>query len=301
MKLKEIWSVLLSWACKHLTRLARKCDRRPWDGWTPEQRLDRAKEVTRKCVDLINLNIALNEANKVIAYSQDFRDQINLPQSKAGHALSLLVDTSLHYEFIRLSALWDSAAENQYSIPTIVELIAPKEVQRLIVDAMPGGLPGNFSQKDEQSQQYWLKKSDEAKAERQAEARVILKKRIKQVRQMTGDRDLRGFRQLRNQHLAHALERLKNVDPSKKLPAILGKETELLSKTCEILDDLYGVVNGSGFTSEKAYRDMWRPRIEELWLNCRFDVPTPDEPPRARSVEERLQKLKEVDPKEGDE
>ena len=82
-----------------------------------DQRIEKAKIVTKSLTYKVLEVIDLNEANKIIGYGDKLRSQI--PASNAGHAFNTFQSAMFNYEVIKCIALWDAAEMNAISIPTV--------------------------------------------------------------------------------------------------------------------------------------------------------------------------------------
>ena len=100
----------------------------------PTERLKRAKEILRELTGRIDRVLLLNETCKIVVYSDTISKQI--PESHAGHAFADLQNALHEQLIIRTLALWDKAAENALSIPTVLALIDSDAVVTLIKKAV---------------------------------------------------------------------------------------------------------------------------------------------------------------------
>ncbi|WP_163266429.1 hypothetical protein [Chelativorans alearense] len=232
----------------------------------------------------------MHEANVYAVYSGSLARQI--PRSYAGHAFNQF-QASMHlFEVIRLTALWDAPRVDRESIPTIIKLIDKAEIFDAVIDNTRAYYLNDMLMADLnpvedplliEAKQHWLQSYRGERAQMEVgRTGERFRAAIDGCTAVVRSEQLGAIRSYRDRHIAHNLDL-----PDAKLgeqaevrrAAKYGDETWVLEKTVEIADNLHLALNGSSFDWEGS-RDIARRCSEQLWSNCRFDIPTR---PRQRS------------------
>jgi hypothetical protein len=194
----------------------------------------------------------LNEANKIIFYSDKLSGQI--PRSYAANAFNTFQYSSFSFEILRLCALWDNAAKNCESIPTVVALIDDPEVLR--------ALGADISSK-------WDEKFGELQ-KRKLVGR--LKRSINRSKEIKASSLLTDLVNFRDKRLAHALDRTnrENKGHAAQVPKV-GDEVKLLKASMTIVQNLYLGICNADFDLKHS-QDIARKNAMALWGQCKFDI-----------------------------
>jgi hypothetical protein len=155
---------------------------------TTTERIQAAKEKTKRVVDHLLYLLALHANNDIIVYSDTLSSQIRYLH--AANAFEVF-RTGLHqFEIVRLCALWDRVGDDKESIPTIVALIDRPEV----IEALA-----------HESRAQWTGHDEGFGQERAQKARDELGKAIANARAILRSPKLLSIMNLRHKHLAHSL------------------------------------------------------------------------------------------------
>jgi len=243
------------------------------------ERVEAAKEKTRRIVDHLLYLLALHENNAIVLYSPTVSAQI--PTSFAANAFNTF-QRGLHlFEIVRLCALWDSARPDRESIPTVIQLIDDSDVIETLVQETAAQWQKREPQlplddidpelHNEVIQQLRLNQEGFAQQEAQ-KAREGLRKAIHDSRLITSSQKLQSILNLRHKSLAHSLSvtdlerKLGEVEPMK-----YGYERDVLNSTLPIVEALYCWVNGCSFLFENSQK-IARKNAEALWTACTFNI-----------------------------
>ncbi len=243
-----------------------------------QERVNLAKQRMSKVVDHLLQSLAMNENNQIVLYSDVLLSQIG--KSHAANAFNLMRDSLFRYSIIRLCAIWepDNDLETE-SICTVVDLIDDHNVILELMretcshwagkTAYLGTLPAEPELSLEVLRQVRESEDRFGRTQGFRTGRTLLRA-IASVREISQSDDMKVIRQLRNKHLAHALNETR--EEKKTGPVRLMKyreETRLLEKTISIVNDLYCWVNGASFDFEGSIQ-MRREDSEALWKGCQF-------------------------------
>jgi AbiU2 len=236
-----------------------------------EWRITKAKQITKRLVDHAVDILWIAESNAITIYSDKLSKQI--PRSYAAHAFNSFCKAMLQIEVVRLSALWDPAADNlrRESIPTVIELIDHPNVLSRLSDVVCAQYPPIAADDDlENGSDPEVINFFRAKhgAERAELALNELKAAIANARALFESDKLKAVRSMRTAKIAHNLKPKEGDVTSIKY----GDERAVLSDTLPIIEKLYCWVNGVGF-SFVASRKIDQKCNEELWKNCTFSIP----------------------------
>jgi uncharacterized protein (DUF2344 family) len=247
--------------------------------WSTEYRIEIAKERTRALTDRVIDVIEIHAANEIIVYSDRLSDQI--PLSYAGHAFTTFRDTQFKFEIISLTALWDTAASNTVSIPTVVELIDDKDVISEIckrvysihANAKVGQLNRNSDLETQQAIDGFLRQSQVTFAKEQSlQASKVLQRCVGKTRERMSDGKHTSIRNLRDK-VSHSLTQTRREERGPVANLKYGDEKQLLLLSIDLIEDLYCWVNGTGFDIKDDCFAKARKQAEELWTNCAFEIP----------------------------
>jgi hypothetical protein len=232
--------------------------RRPVD-----ERIDLAAQKVRGLWDYIIDVCKTHENNRVISRSDRLAGQV--PASHAAHALKNLQRGLLHYEIIRLAALWDGPRADRLSIPTIIAIVADRPVLKALY-----------------RRRFLSRRIEEAKLADDLEegaARAFVVRAPREARHTTRTgfhRDMRdglalGIRTMNaKDRLAVAGFRDRNIAHNLALDPVslrLAQVDRLLRTTTVVGNGLYGMILRSGFAIEDSRRYA-RRCTESLWGNC---------------------------------
>ena len=248
------------------------------------ERIDRAKSVTKELTFRIELPLALHEANKIIGYSDALSSQI--PESYAGHAFRDFTTAMFRYELMQLMSLWerpeDSLDRTAYSIQTVVGLINdPDVLQALKLEqyhyhASSRSLISNFPDDAELREAILASEKISQEALGKEQARLCEKDLNRSIRlaKLTCESDyFEGLKNFRDK-VAHSLSETR-LEHRKQSPIRVeyGFEKRLLRNTIKLIETFYSWINGVSFSIDTDRRDFAKMCAEELWLNCKFDLP----------------------------
>jgi len=237
-----------------------------------------AKQKTELVVDHLLYLLQLNANNEIVLYSSALSSQI--PTSYAANAFNVFVGSLRWFEIIRLCALWDRPEIDKENIPIIVKLVDDRDVIEALVEETRShwpqkggelfisqdddpGLVGATEQLARIDEQYGNEQATTARSDLQAaiaDSCAILKSEC-----------LARIMNFRDKRLAHSLsqtrrERVAPVNPMKP-----GDEHEILTKSSNMVEVLYRVVNGKSFSFENS-RSINRENAEALWSGCKFNI-----------------------------
>jgi hypothetical protein len=244
---------------------------------TPE-RIEAAKEKTRRVVDHLHYLLELHENNAIVLYTDTLSKQI--PKSFAANAFNVFQQGMHQFEVVRLCALWDRAEREKENIPTIIELINHPDVIEALAEETAshwqgaGGAILNASPDPDLRvlEERALQQSNEEFGQRQAQkARDELRKAIDDSRGIIASQKHASIMNLRDKHLAHSLSETRR-EKKGPLPSMkYGDERDMLNATLPIVEALYCWVNGTGLSFEDS-REIDRNNAKALWEGCKFTV-----------------------------
>ncbi|WP_113152945.1 hypothetical protein [Nitratireductor sp. OM-1] len=235
-------------------------------------------------VDHICSLFQMHEANVFAIYNGTLARQI--PRSYAGHAFNQFQASMYLFEVIRLAALWDTPGDDRESIPTIVKLIDKAEILNAVIDDtrayyLNEMLIADLNPVEDpltvEAKQHWLQSYRGERAHMEiGRTKERFRAAINGCAAVVRSEQLQSIRAYRDRYIAHNLD-LPDAKLGEKTnvprAAKYGDETWVLEKTVEIADNLHLALNGSSFDWDGS-RDIARRSSEQLWSNCRFDIPT---------------------------
>jgi hypothetical protein len=222
---------------------------------SPSQRVTQASQKASKLIDACTSLLQVHATNQIVFYTDTLSKQI--PMSYAAHAFNAFQNAHLHYEVLRVCALWDPAKANRLSIPTITCLlndVATRcELDRRIAASWQSiGAHTEFETQQVRKIGGWLNSS------------LQLATRIQRSQRL---RELRNFR---DKFLAHNLEHSWDEQGGAVIAAPkLGFERKLLSVSVKLVWRLYLATANTDFDFESARRQAFR-NARELWDACHF-------------------------------
>ncbi|KQU97284.1 hypothetical protein ASC68_10720 [Devosia sp. Root105] len=221
-------------------------------GLDAHQRLRLALDKTKALADRISDLIVLSEHNRLIVYSPTLTGQI--PRSFAANAFNSLQQSMLRMELVQICTFWDrpDATLHHNSVLTVHALIDDDEVIETHLRAIQSDWPFGNAQVDD--------------------ARRSLTELRRQIAEVASSPILSRVRNVRDKHLAHALDKTRAEQRGVVEPAKYGDEKVLLEKTEQVVEALYLWLNGTNFDLAHN-RSMHRRHVEELWTNCTFSIP----------------------------
>jgi AbiU2 len=243
------------------------------------ERIQTAKEKTRRVVDHLHYLLELHENNAIVLYTDILARQI--PTSFAANAFDVFRQGLHQFEIVRLCALWDRAELDKENIPTIIELIDNPDVIETLAQETAShwrGVPGailNPSSDPElrRLEAEALQRINERFGEEQAQkARDELRKTIADSRSIVASEKHASIMNLRNKHLAHSLSETRREKKAGPLPPVkYGDERDMLNLTLPIVQTLYLWVNGTSLSFEDS-REIDRKNAGALWEACTFNI-----------------------------
>jgi len=243
-----------------------------------DKRVETAKKVADKLIDLTVNVIKIHESNRLLIYSDQITKQI--PRSLAVHTFKLLQQSQFRMEVLSLYALWDKPSSDRFSIPTLISLVKNADVIDFLnneqkeywmappINGWGIEIDDPLARKNIEDQ---IRASEEAFADRQIEK--MDRRRRKAIELVLKSDDclkIKTIRDFRNRYIAHALDFDDGGDPQS--PSIKpGDETWLLEKTIKIVDWLYLAVCGTSFAWDQS-RKIAKDRAEKFWNGVKIDV-----------------------------
>jgi AbiU2 len=183
-------------------------------------------------------------------------------------------------EIVRLCAIWDKAAPDKESIPTVVELIDTEEIIDVLANEVRshwtdiGGHLLNPSDDPELAaiERETVNASNSRFGDEQAlTAKTELMQAINDSLTILRAPRLASVVNLRDKHLAHSLTTTRREKRTPVQPMKFGDETELLNASIPIVERLYCWVNGVSFSVMDS-QEIDQKNAEALWNGCKFDV-----------------------------
>jgi AbiU2 len=222
---------------------------------TTAERIQAAKEKTKRVVDHLLYLLALHASNDIIVYSDTLSSQIRYLH--AANAFEVFRAGLHQFEIVRLCALWDGAGDDKENIPTIINLINRPEV----IEALAHETLAQRSGHDEEFGQEQAQKARDELGRAIADARAILR-----------SPKLLSIMTHRHKHLAHSLtETMREKEVGLIPPMKYGDEREILLASLPIVAALYCWVNGTSFSFANS-QEIARNNAEALWKRCTFDI-----------------------------
>lgn len=241
-------------------------------------RIRLAKERTGKLVDHVRASLEMHEANSIVVYSRALADQI--PASYAAHAFNQFQRSMLHFEIVRLCALWDGSDADKENVPTVVELVDDAAIVAELANetrAHWANRPARLLNPEENPEMQKavedaIKRSEAKWAEEQAgKAAAQLQAAIASAKTVMASPRLQAVLNLRHKHLAHSLSQTSLERKGTVHPMKYGDEQWLFEETLRIVDGLHISINGAAFMWDDARR-IARRNAESLWKSCTFTV-----------------------------
>ena len=215
------------------------------------QHLELARRRTSDLVDQLIVLFGIHEANRFIVYSDGLAGQI--PRSRAANAFNVFQDSSLLFELMRLTVLWDRNTDTK-SIPCVVHHLR-----------VPGVL-ANLKEVQEPS-------PGESEFHRRLRQRAFerLLRAIAWAERLQESQRMISLMNFRDKNLAHALEQTRREKKGQVIPPPkYGAEGSILIRSVVIVDAFHRCLNGSEFDWQGSVQIAQR-NAEELWSRCRFD------------------------------
>lgn len=246
--------------------------------WSTEERVGKARKLVRALTDKIQVAISLHAANEIIQYSDTLSGQI--PKSYAANAFTVFQDAQFHFEIIALVSVWDKAARNSISIPTVVALIDDDDVLARLAKATfdaHNQQPVRLVEKTRGTEEKKI--IEELVASHQFEfansqserALTELKESLNSAKGVVLENQMKSVRNLRDM-VAHSLTQTRAAERGRINPMKYGDERELLTTTIQLIESLYCWVNGTSFDISGQVFDIARRDARELWQNCEFTI-----------------------------
>lgn len=244
-----------------------------FSGLTTADRVDRAKEKTSKLVDNMRHWIALRECRLGLFQA---KVHLQIPRSYAANAFNLMTEALFRSEVVRLCTFWDKPSLDRESIPTVIALVADKEVRRMLAreayDAFAQSEPsilGDHGAEETKVLQQIL--AADAKDQGRYECKSCLSNLQSAKLKASGVLDsaeFRGLLAIRDHQIAHSLKPSQTASDVMK-DVRYGHEAVILDKTLAIVQSLHLAINSGNFDFEE--RKSYAARdAAELWANCSF-------------------------------
>jgi hypothetical protein len=243
------------------------------------ERIQVAKQKTRRVVDHLHYLLELHENNAIVLYTSTLSQQI--PTSFFANAFNVFQQGMYQFEIVRLCALWDRAEPEKENIPTIIELIDhPDVIEALAQETASqwqgtGGEVLNPSPDPTQRalEAQALQQIDEQFGQQEAQkARDELHKAIADSRAIIVSERHASIMNLRDKHLAHSLSETRREKKVGPLPLTrYGDERDMLDATLPIVEALYCWVNLTSLSFQDS-RDIDRNNAKALWEACTFTI-----------------------------
>jgi hypothetical protein len=242
----------------------------PFEGISVPDRIETAKEKTRRVVDHALYLLELHENNEIVSYSPTLASQI--PTSYAANAFNVFQQGLHQFEVVRLCALWDGVDPDKENIPTVVELIDCPDVIEALAQEMFAHWSNIGGPSDDPELEAAIQRSHEQYGREQAQAaRGGLAKAITDARAIMDSSKLHRVMNRRDKHLAHSLSQTRRERKAPVEQMKYGDERELLNLSLPIVEAFYCWVNGCSFSFEDSRR-IDRKNAEALWENCKFTI-----------------------------
>ena len=216
------------------------------------EKLDRAKRIElaktkmEKVLDHFLYLLELHANNAFVVHSPILSSQI--PTSFAANAFNVFQRSMHQFEIVRLCALWDGAEAEKENIPTVIELtddsaiidmLAEEARQHWASDRLPL-LNASTDPKLNAAELEAVRKAEHQFADEQASnAKTGLKDAIAKARSILGSARLASVVNIRDKHLAHALETTRREKRGQVSPMKYGDETALLDQSASIVEQLF--------------------------------------------------------------
>lgn len=252
------------------------------DDLTAEDRLAKAKEKTSELGQSLIALIHLHESNKIVTYGRRLANQIEgQPHAVTGY--NTVRHSLFSFEIVRLCSLWDGASLDRVSIPTIVELVRPEDVQILIAAEIRSEMlqqhetsrlvnPEGGSAADDGDRSGFRTNLGQIIEDRVEGAQTRVSQAIDTAQAVLNSSEHSSVKRHRDNHLAHQLEPTVRQD-SRAVPlprAKFGDEKVLLDMTITVFDALQTSLNRSHFHWD-LYFDDAKKSAEGLWNRLRFE------------------------------
>ncbi|KQT60370.1 MULTISPECIES: hypothetical protein [unclassified Aureimonas] len=235
-------------------------------------------------VDLARALVAMHASNEIVLYSTTLTAQI--PRSHAGHAFRQFQRSMYLFELIRLAAMWDGYGSDRESIPTVVKLIDDRAVIEAVLNRMrereaqpphlhivgEEDLDPATAQEIRELFGHGQKRISEERVEA---ARAGMQRAIQRCREIAASAKVEALRDLRDRAIAHNLDLPEPAEGEETESDRwrYGGETDLLSETIELVEELNKAINSTSFDWDEA-KGQSRRNAEELWTNCQFSIPS---------------------------
>ncbi len=237
-------------------------------------RVKLAKARTQKIVDVARVSLQIHANNKAAFQSNILSKQI--PVSHAANAFNEFARSMRYFELVRLAALWDTPRDDRISIPTVIDLIKPTDIQEALYeehfnyirDTAIAAISSSYS--EEVRTQIRSSEVDFAQ-ELALKGRQRLATAIRLSAKIQKSRRYKSIQNLRNIFLAHTLDKTTMSGANKADFVVLGDESWLLLRTVRIVDAIHIGINGTSFDWCGAYSIAQR-NADSLWKNCTFSV-----------------------------
>ncbi|MDY8109214.1 hypothetical protein U0C82_08660 [Fulvimarina sp. 2208YS6-2-32] len=226
-----------------------------------EERLDDAQRRINEVQIDLQAVIFQHECNQLVCFSTHLSDQIK--GNEAALAFNMFRDNMMRGEILPLCAMWDAAAENRNSIPSITMLLDDRHVLDLLV----AKAVKNANQHLPPKLTGWaldisLRHTEKVVSERRSD----VEQAIQQSDAVRRSEEQVALKKFRDANIAHALDKeTKQNVPDVNYQAL----TDILSRTEPIVQSLW---LGLAYTSRNwdQVHSMGKVAAEALWRNCSF-------------------------------
>lgn len=199
-----------------------------------------------------------------------------LPRSYAAVAFEAVQEGMLFYEIARIAAFWDTARLDGHSIPKVLSLLACPGMEQAICEfhrAMHAEPTERELELEDPLVRDILAKSRRKNARRRAVWAVRRLRKVIAAAQMAESlEDLQQLQIHRHKHVAHNLTETREEKKGVVAKMQYGYEEEMFELTVALVDDLEGLVAGTGYDFETIAEHGDRCAAE-LWESSRFEIP----------------------------
>ena len=244
----------------------------------PAQRCERAKTVLAGLNPRLIEAIGLNQANKIILFSDTLSKQI--PESYAANAFNLFQDSLFRIEVITLCSLWDRADLDKHSIPLLRELLDNEAVLKCLLDMQVTASlrrPHNITGSPELDEVGRLHIQQVRQEQRVASANSNFMRAhciyCRKLKALDGSCLLTKVRNLRHRYAHNFVDGLATI-ATHQSPVEQPKYADvdrLLEETIAVVKAAFLLIEQSEVLYEEA-ETQWLEQTEQLWRNCKFDI-----------------------------
>ena len=248
-----------------------------FEEFTSVKRIELAKAKMERVLDHFLYLLELHANNALVVYSPILSSQIT--PSYAANAFNVFQRSMHQFEIVRLCALWDGPDAAKENIPTVIELIDDDAIINMLAEETRQHWAKNpiqlFTATGDptlhEAEREAIKRAELEFADEQAsKAKTELQHAIEEARSIFESTRLASVMNIRDKHLAHALETTRREKRGPVAPMKYGDETALVDLSAPIIERLFCWVNGKSFSIDNSRR-IDEENATSLWQNCKFD------------------------------